>query len=92
MSNVWQVQDARARFSELLEASLVERSQIVTRRGIETAVLIPVSFRPCRPRLASQTPHPVIPAHAYLPSFPRKWESIHSCGNSRCFHPSDPTS
>jgi len=37
----WPVQDAKARFSELLEASLSEGPQIVTRRGIETAVLVP---------------------------------------------------
>ena len=42
MGNVWQVQDAKARSSELLETSLVEGPQIVTRRGIETAVLIPI--------------------------------------------------
>ena len=38
----WQVQDAKARFSELLEASLKEGPQIVTRRGVEAAVLVPV--------------------------------------------------
>jgi len=38
----WQVQDAKARFSEFLEATLKEGPQVVTRRGIETAVLIPV--------------------------------------------------
>ena len=42
MSNVWQVQEARARFSELLEASLAEGPQIVTKRGKETAVLVPI--------------------------------------------------
>jgi len=36
----WQVQDAKARFSEFLEASLKEGPQIVTRRGVEAAVLI----------------------------------------------------
>jgi prevent-host-death family protein len=34
------MQDARARFSELLEASLNEGPQIVTRRGVEAAVLV----------------------------------------------------
>jgi prevent-host-death family protein len=38
----WQVQDAKARFSELLEASLKEGPQIVTKRGVETAVLVPI--------------------------------------------------
>ena len=42
MSNIWQVQDAKARFSELLETSLVEGPQIVTKRGVETAVLVPI--------------------------------------------------
>ena len=42
MSNVWQVQDAKARFSELLETSLAEGPQIVTKRGVEAAVLVPI--------------------------------------------------
>ena len=42
MENVWQVQDAKARFSELLDTSLAEGPQIVTRRGVETAVLVPI--------------------------------------------------
>ena len=42
MSNIWQVQDAKARFSELLETSIGEGPQIITRRGVETAVLVPI--------------------------------------------------
>jgi antitoxin Phd len=38
----WQVQDAKARFSELLDASLKEGPQVVTRRGVEAAVLVPI--------------------------------------------------
>ena len=38
----WPVQDAKARFSELLEASVKEGPQMVTKRGVETAVLVPV--------------------------------------------------
>lgn len=38
----WQVQDAKARFSEFLDASLSEGPQIVTRRGVEAAVLVPI--------------------------------------------------
>ncbi|MFZ5470697.1 MAG: type II toxin-antitoxin system Phd/YefM family antitoxin [Myxococcota bacterium] len=38
----WPVQDAKARFSELLEASTAEGPQIVTRRGEETAVVLPI--------------------------------------------------
>ncbi len=39
----WPVQDAKARFSELLEACLREGPQLVTRRGAEAAVLVPVT-------------------------------------------------
>ena len=38
----WQVQEAKARFSELLEASVKDGPQIVTKRGVETAVLVPI--------------------------------------------------
>ena len=38
----WQVHDAKARFSELLDASLREGPQIVTKRGVESAVLVSV--------------------------------------------------
>lgn len=38
----WPVQDAKARFSEFLEACLQEGPQLVTRRGAEAAVLVPV--------------------------------------------------
>ena len=44
MSRVWQVQDAKARFSELLETSLGEGPQIITKRGVETAVLVPIDL------------------------------------------------
>jgi len=36
----WQVQNAKARFSEFLEASLRDGPQTVTRRGVEQAVLV----------------------------------------------------
>lgn len=38
----WPVQDAKARFSELLETCLKEGPQLVTRRGADAAVLVPV--------------------------------------------------
>jgi len=38
----WQLQDAKARFSEFLDATLKEGPQIVTRRGVEAAVLVPI--------------------------------------------------
>ena len=39
----WPVQDAKARFSELLETCLREGPQLVTRRGVDAAVLVPVA-------------------------------------------------
>lgn len=38
----WPVQDAKARFSELLQATLKVGPQMVTMRGTEAAVLVPV--------------------------------------------------
>ena len=40
--SVWPVQHAKARFSELLDACQREGPQVVSRRGIETAVLVPI--------------------------------------------------
>ena len=40
--HTWAVQDAKARFSEFLEACLTDGPQLVTKRGAEAAVLIPV--------------------------------------------------
>ena len=42
MSRKWPVQDAKAKFSELLDATLSEGPQIVTKRGVDTAVLLPI--------------------------------------------------
>ena len=42
MSRKWPVQDAKSRFSELLDTTLAEGPQIVTKRGVETAVLVPI--------------------------------------------------
>jgi antitoxin Phd len=39
----WPVQDAKARFSEMLETCLREGPQIVTKRGAEAAVLVPAT-------------------------------------------------
>jgi len=38
----WPVQDAKARFSELLETCLREGPQLVTKRGEKAAVLVPM--------------------------------------------------
>jgi prevent-host-death family protein len=38
----WPIQDAKARFSKMLDACLQEGPQVVTRRGVEQAVLVPI--------------------------------------------------
>ena len=38
----WPVQDAKARFSEFLDTCLADGPQMVTKRGAEAAVLVPV--------------------------------------------------
>lgn len=42
MTRKWPVHDAQARFSKLLETSITEGPQIVTRRGVEVAILLPI--------------------------------------------------
>jgi antitoxin Phd len=36
----WQLQDAKSRFSELIDDTLEKGPQVVTRRGIDTAVVV----------------------------------------------------
>jgi antitoxin Phd len=38
----WPVQDAKARFSEMLDACLRDGPQMVTKRGADVAVLVPM--------------------------------------------------
>ncbi|WP_459864641.1 type II toxin-antitoxin system Phd/YefM family antitoxin [Endothiovibrio diazotrophicus] len=40
--HTWPVQTAKARFSEFLDACIAEGPQLVTRRGTEAAVLVPI--------------------------------------------------
>lgn len=40
MSGTWQLQEAKNKLSEVVEAALTQGPQIITRRGIETAVVI----------------------------------------------------
>lgn len=40
---IWPVQEAKARFSEFLNSCLNEGPQIVTKRGQQAAILIPIS-------------------------------------------------
>ena len=42
MNRIWQAHRARTHFGEFLEASLRDGPQVVTRRGVETAVLVSI--------------------------------------------------
>jgi prevent-host-death family protein len=37
----WQLQEAKAKFSEVIDAAAKKGPQIITRRGIKTAVIVP---------------------------------------------------
>lgn len=41
MNNLWQLQDAKSKFSEVVERALSYGTQIVTRRGKKTVVVMP---------------------------------------------------
>ena len=41
-STLWPVQDAKARFSELLDTCLAEGPQTISRRGVPQAVIVPL--------------------------------------------------
>lgn len=38
----WQLQDAKARFSQLIEDTIEKGPQVVTRRGVDTAVVVSI--------------------------------------------------
>jgi antitoxin Phd len=38
----WQLQEAKSRFSELIDDTLEKGPQVVTRRGIDTAVVVSI--------------------------------------------------
>jgi prevent-host-death family protein len=42
MPNTWQLQDAKARLSEVIKRAASEGPQIVTQRGVETAVVLSI--------------------------------------------------
>lgn len=47
---MWQAREAKTRFGAFLDASIEEGPQIVTRRGVETAVLVLIDqWRRLRP-------------------------------------------
>jgi prevent-host-death family protein len=40
MVSVWQLQEAKNKFSEVVEAALKEGPQVITKRGVETAIVL----------------------------------------------------
>ena len=40
MDHIWQLQDAKSKFSEVVDCALTQGTQIVTRRGIKTVAVI----------------------------------------------------
>lgn len=76
MTKTWPLQDAKARFSELLERSLADGLQIVTKRGVEVAVLVPIDEwrrleKRARPDLKDLLLAPVAPTDALTPPRPQ---------------------
>ena len=41
--STWQLQDAKARFSELIDSAVQDGPQFITRRGIKTAVIVSIT-------------------------------------------------
>ena len=71
----WPVYDAKARFSEFLETTLKEGPQIVTRRGVETAVLVPIDeWKHLRDKARLSIPDPLLDPNAPhdIPVGPRR--------------------
>ena len=54
MSQIWQLQDAKNKFSQVVENALTDGPQIITRRGAEVAVVL--SADDYRKMLATQKP------------------------------------
>lgn len=40
MTRIWQLQEAKNKFSEVVEAALTDGPQVITKRGTETAVVL----------------------------------------------------
>jgi prevent-host-death family protein len=43
MSQTWQLQEAKNRFSEVVDEAIERGPQMITRRGVETAVVLSVA-------------------------------------------------
>lgn len=74
----WQLQEAKSRFSEFLDAALTKGPQVVTRRGVEAAVLVPIDEwrrlqRTSRPNIKELLLGPEPRFHLVLPKR-SKWK------------------
>jgi prevent-host-death family protein len=57
----WQVYDAKARFSEFLDASLKDGPQVLTKRGVEAAVLVSIDeWKHMKARARHSIPDPLL--------------------------------
>lgn len=52
MTQVWQLQEAKSRFSEVVEEAVKNGPQLITKRGVETVIVL--SFRDYRKLLVRQ--------------------------------------
>jgi len=52
MKRVWQLQEAKNKFSEVVEEALSQGPQVVTRRGVEAVIIL--SYAEYRELIASQ--------------------------------------
>jgi antitoxin Phd len=71
----WQVYDAKARFSEFLETTLKKGPQVLTRRGVETAVLVSMDeWNHLRDKAKLSIPDPLLDPNAPhdIPIGPRR--------------------
>ena len=57
---VWPVYEAKARFSEMLDSAIENGPQIVSKRGVEAAVLVPIDqWRSLNERALKTMPDPL---------------------------------
>ena len=52
MKRVWQIQEAKNKFSQVVEEALSQGPQVITRRGVEAVIIL--SYAEYRKLLASQ--------------------------------------
>ncbi len=54
MTRIWQLQEAKNKFSEVVDAALIQGPQIITKRGVETVIVL--SYIEYRSMLLRQKP------------------------------------